>query len=236
MEFKRYSKITKGNTREIVLLKAFPCKWGRCTFCDYIEDNDTNEGIMIELNNEILKNVTGEFKQLEVINSGSCFELPLETLRKIKDVVSDKSIETLYFESHWIYKDKLNEIREYFSPVPIIFKTGIETFDDNFRNNILKKGIRLTNIQEAGEIFDSVCLMFGIKGQTKEGITYDINAALKNFKRVCINIYVENSTPFKKDDELIAWFKENYSYLENNPFVEILWNNTDFGVGGKINE
>ena len=35
----RYSKITDKNNREICLLRAFPCAWGKCTFCDYIEDN-----------------------------------------------------------------------------------------------------------------------------------------------------------------------------------------------------
>ena len=38
-EMERYSRITDKNRREIVLLRAFPCAWGKCTFCDYIEDN-----------------------------------------------------------------------------------------------------------------------------------------------------------------------------------------------------
>ena len=32
----RYSVITEKNRREIVLLRAFPCAWGKCSFCDYI--------------------------------------------------------------------------------------------------------------------------------------------------------------------------------------------------------
>ena len=34
----RYSEITNKNQREIVLLKAFPCVWGKCSFCDYINN------------------------------------------------------------------------------------------------------------------------------------------------------------------------------------------------------
>ena len=37
----RYSEITNNIKREIVLLKARPCAWSKCSFCDYIED-DTN--------------------------------------------------------------------------------------------------------------------------------------------------------------------------------------------------
>ncbi len=76
----RYNKITNKNCREIVLLKAFPCAWGKCSFCDYTDDNSTDKGAMIALNSKILSYVTGEFGVLEVINSGSCFELPKETL------------------------------------------------------------------------------------------------------------------------------------------------------------
>lgn len=35
----RYNVIDNKNNREIVLLKSFPCVWGKCAFCDYIEDN-----------------------------------------------------------------------------------------------------------------------------------------------------------------------------------------------------
>ena len=75
--------------------------------------------------------------------------------------------------------------------------------------------------------------MVGIKGQTKESIDKDIEYLLKYFKTGCINIWIENSTGFKRDNELVKWFKEKYYYLEANENIEILWNNTDFGVGGE---
>ena len=37
-----FNKITEKNPREIVLLKAFPCVWGKCRFCDYTLDNSTD--------------------------------------------------------------------------------------------------------------------------------------------------------------------------------------------------
>ena len=46
----RYSRITNKNQREIVLLKAKPCAWGKCRFCDYIDDNTENIKEMIRLN------------------------------------------------------------------------------------------------------------------------------------------------------------------------------------------
>ena len=129
----RYNKITNKNNREIVLLRAFPCVWGKCSFCDYIDDNGRNEEELNKLNKEVLDNITGEFGVLEVINSGSCFEIPKETLGYIKKIIDEKGIKLLFLESHWCYRNKLDEMRKFFN-IPIIFKIGIETFDYDFRN------------------------------------------------------------------------------------------------------
>ena len=39
----RYSKVEGKFQREIVLLKSFSCAYGKCSFCNYIEDNSNNE-------------------------------------------------------------------------------------------------------------------------------------------------------------------------------------------------
>ena len=53
----RYNKITNKNPREIVLLKGRPCAWGKCRFCDYIEDNSRDVQEMNALNQEVLSHV-----------------------------------------------------------------------------------------------------------------------------------------------------------------------------------
>ncbi len=226
----RYAKINTKNNREIVLLKGLPCIWGKCAFCDYIHDNSLDMEECINFNKEILKMVTGEFKQLEIVNSASVFELPGETLAHIKKTAIKKGIEKLYFESYFHYKNRLNEIRDFFG-IPIVFKCGIETFDHSFRNQVLNKGIFINSPLEVSEHFESVCIMIGIQGQTKEMIKKDIEIANKYFDHVCINVYVNNSTAIKADPELIKWFKEEFANLENLDKIEILWNNTDFGIG-----
>ena len=134
----RYNRITNKNQREIVLLKSRPCAWGKCRFCDYIDDNSRDREEMLTLNAEVLSNVTGEFGVLEVINSGSCFELPKETLEDIRKIVEEKGIRRLIFESHWIYRKRLQEMRDFFG-IPVTYKIGIETFDHDFRENVLNK-------------------------------------------------------------------------------------------------
>lgn len=226
----RYSKITNKNKREIVLLRAFPCAWGKCTFCDYISDNGHDEAEMVRQNHEVLSEITGEFKVLEVINSGSCFELPKETLREIKAITEKKGIKRLIFESHWIYHKRLEEMRDYFG-IPVTYKIGVETFDYSFRENILNKHADFKTPQEVAALFDSICLMVGIRGQTKEMIRNDISIMKKYFQHGTVNIYNNNSTPIKRDEELVQWFMKEYHWLLDDPEVEVLYEITDFGVG-----
>ena len=209
----RYSRITNKNQREIVLLKAKPCAWGKCRFCDYIDDNSENIPEMIRLNREVLSNVTGEFGVLEVIDSASCFELPEETLWDINKVIQKCGIKKLFFG------------------IPIVYKIGVETFDNNFRENYLNKHADFKEPEEVAAYFDSPCLMVGIKGQTREMIARDIKILKNNFKLGTINVYTDNTTDVKKDPELIQWFAKEYGWLVEDPAVEVLFENTDFGVG-----
>lgn len=226
----RYSKITNKNVREIVLLKAFPCAWGKCAFCDYIDDNSKDEAAMIKLNDEVLSHVTGEFGVLEVIDSASCFELPKETLRRIRQIVEEKKLQRLFFESHWMYRKHLDKMREYMG-VPITYKIGVETFDNDFRERVLNKHADFTKPEEVAAYFDSPCIMVGIEGQTREMIDRDIEILKNYFKLGTVNVYTNNTTKIRRDEALVRWFVEKYYYLENDPSIEVLWQNTDFGVG-----
>ncbi len=226
----RYSRITEKNPREIVLLRAFPCVWGKCAFCDYIEDNGRDEGEMVRQNREVLNLVTGELGVLEAINSGSCFELPRKTLEEIKRITEEKKIRRLIFESHWIYRRRLEEMRQYFG-IPVTYKMGVETFDHDFREKVLNKHADFQTPQEVAAFFDSVCLMVGIQGQTRDMIKKDIEILKKYFNHGTVNVFNNNTTSVRRDEELVRWFMEEYKWLLEEPDVEVLYEITDFGVG-----
>lgn len=228
----RYNKITDKHQREIVLLKSFPCKYGKCSFCNYIEDNSLDEKEIDNVNMEVLKEITGEYGVLEVINSGSVFELTPKTLEEIKRVVIEKNIKVLYFEIYYGYIKRLEEIKKYFSGVEIRFRMGVETFDNEFRIKVYNKNFVMEEdeIAEVSKKLFSVCLLVCVKGQTRKMIEKDIEIALKNFKGVTINIFINNGTIIERDDELLKWFIEKYSYLTSDDRVELLLDNKDLGV------
>ncbi|MDY3006393.1 radical SAM protein [Anaerococcus porci] len=229
---KRYSTINEKYKREIVLLKAKPCKWGQCRFCDYINDNEIDDKIIDEINEKALSKVTGLYSAVEVINSASFFELTENTLEMIKDLVKKKNIHTLFFEVHWIYRSRVNEIREYFKEQKIILKTGVESFDNEFREKYLNKGVNFKTYKDILKYFDSPCIMVGIEGQTKDMIDRDMDIILNKFPHATVNIFNNNSTDVKRDDDLVEWFVYKYhKILKNNPKIDYLYNITDFGVG-----
>lgn len=226
----RYSEIVNKHKREIVLLKGRPCAYGKCSFCDYIEDNSKDSELNSRINEKVLSNISGKYGVLEVINSGNIFELPKATIKAIKDIIVEKGIHTLYFEAHWIYRHKIKEMKDFFG-IKVIVKTGLESFHNEFREEVLVKGFEHNNIDELKNYFDSVCLMVGIKGQDKDMIKKDIALAMENFEHFTVNVFVNNTTNIKADENLISWFEEDYKWLDQESKCDVLWSNTDFGVG-----
>ena len=227
-----YSIVGGNHKREIVLLKSFPCRYGKCSFCNYILDNTTDEIEMISVNRQALAEVTGEIGVLEVINSGSVFEIPDSTLEQIKAIAIEKKIHTIYFEIYYTYRKRLQALRDRFAGIELRIRMGLETFDNDFRVNGYNKRFRLQEkdyLYLGKELF-SVCLLVCVKGQTREMIDRDIELGLKYFKSITINIFVNNGTSVSRDEELYTWFVNKYSHLQDDPRVELLITNRELGV------
>ena len=231
---KRYSIIEKKNKREMVLLKGKPCIYGKCSFCNYILDNSNDIAEINNCNMEILSEINGIYNVLEVVNSGSVFELPDETLSRIREMSDQNGIETIYFEAYISYIKRLNEIIDFFPNQEIRFRLGIETFDDEFRRNILNKNFSISDSKVFEDIrnkYWGVLLMICIQGQTKEQILLDIKTAADNFQEITISVFNDNGTVVKQDKELTKWFVEEiYPSLQDKHNIEVLISNQDLGV------
>ncbi len=230
----RYSKILNKDQREIVLLIGNGCKWSKCKFCNYHLDRCNDEDKQYKINQEVLKKVTGEFCVLEAINSGSIFELNKRSFSELLNICTGKKIKRLIIESHYMYRTKIKELREKCSKLGIILqvKGGIETFDTDFREKVLNKGFGYPNLSDLRETFDIVNFLVGVEGQTLEQVKKDIKIGMENFDRVCINLYKEMDDIMPADEGLKEKFmKEIYPLYKDNENIDILVDNTDFGVG-----
>lgn len=228
----RYSVITEKNPREIVLLRGAGCVYKKCTFCDYHIDKCSDKKANFELNKSVLDKVTGIYSNLEVINSGSVFELDDETLDYIKQICLEKNIKIIHFEAHYLFDKHIAALRKRFDAFDIKMKLGLESFDYDFRENVILKGIGERDPRIISKNFDEGNFLFGITGQTLEMMKRDIELGLECFERICINIMCENTTSVKPDKAVINEFMTKlYPIYKDNERIDILINNTDFGVG-----
>ena len=225
----RYALIHTVLPREFVLLQGTGCRWKRCTFCDYHGDV-SNEPYAV--NREVLAQVQGVYGVLDVINSGSAMELDEQTVEMIKQVVKEKKIHTLWFEAHYMYRHKLAKFAEQFEGVHVKFRCGIESFDGELRN-LWKKGVSsAVTVEDVANYFQGVCLLCCTEGDSKERIMTDIALAERYFEYTSVNVFCENTTRVKRDDDLAKWFVEVvWPELKQSKKIEILINNTDLGVG-----
>lgn len=232
----RYAVIEEKNPREIVLLRGSGCRWRRCRFCDYHLDFSRDEDANFLLNKTVLAGVTGRPGKLEVINSGSFSDLDKRTMALIREICREKGIRQIHFECHWSDRGAVPALREDFARigVDVKVKIGVETFDALFRESYLDKGIDEEDPAKIAAGFDECCLLFGLPGQSALSMTRDIRTGLENFERVCVNIMTENSRRIKPDPHVIEIFEKEVmpAYAENTR-VDILRENTDFGVGGE---
>ena len=225
----RYAVIHTVMPREFVLLQGQGCKWKQCTFCDYHTDVSEDP---FSVNREVLACVTGIYGVLDVINSGSAIELDGQTIKEIKRIVKEKNIHTLWFEAHYMYRHKLEKFAEQFDGVDVKFRCGRESFDSALRE-LWKKGVSSdVTVEDVAKYFHGVCLLCCTEGDSKERMSRDIALAEQYFEYASVNVFCENTTHVKRDNNLTKWFlKEVYPELKQSKKIEILINNTDLGVG-----
>ena len=225
----RYSVIHTKLPREFVLLQGTGCRWRKCTFCDYHEDVSEYP---FQINREVLQQVTGVYGVLDVINSGSAYELDEETLDLVKQVVKERHIHTLWFEMHYMYRHKLKEFADRFDSVNVKFRCGVETFDPSLRIKWGKGIAADVTPADIAKYFQGVCLLCCTMGDSQERILLDIAIAKQYFEYFSINLFCNNHTVLKRDEDLVSWFeKEVYPIIKDDERIEILLNNTDLGVG-----
>lgn len=225
----RYSLITEKFPREFLLLQGTGCRWKKCTFCDYYDDASDSP---FETNRKVLEQVTGEYGVLDIINSGSAMELDDETIELIKEVVVAKGIKTIWFEAHYMYRNRLDEFAKQFAPATVKFRCGIESFDASLRSSWAKGIPASVTAADVAKYFKGVCLLCCTMGDSKERIIRDIATAKEYFEYFSVNLFCNNTTPVKRDEELAAWFvKELYPTLKTDRQIEVLVENSDLGVG-----
>ena len=159
-------------------------------------------------------------------------ELDTETIELLKSVVREKGIHTLWFEAHFMYREKLAAFAAQFAPVVVKFRCGIESFDAKLRKRWNKGVPSWVTPVDVANYFSGVCILCCTDDDSRERILADIETAKQYFEYFSVNLFCNNTTAVKRDEELAAWFvKELYPILKDDAQIEVLVENSDLGVG-----
>lgn len=214
--------------REHVLLVSLGCSWGKCAFCDYQDDKSPSVLVCDRVNKIVLSQVRGTEAGTEVLDvtcSASYTELPFTTLNYIRDTCEKTGIKTVILEGHYIYKSSNPFFIDFFGShgINVIFRCGVETFDEHIREDILRKGLPGLTPSELAQHFQWINLMYGMDCQTLSQLKKDIETGLKYFNRINLSIYTTvPKGPNRNSQGIKDFYKsEYYKELLKNPSIEI---------------
>ena len=214
--------------REHVLLVSLGCSWGKCAFCDYQDDKSSSVLACDSVNKKVIEQVRGVeagVTCLDVTCSASYTELPFTTINYIRQVCERAGIKTVILEGHYIYKDSNPFFVEFFGlkGIEVLFRCGVETFDEKIREDFLHKGIPNVTPEELAEHYQWINLMYGMEGQTIDQLKMDIETGLAHFKRINLSIYTSvTGGPGRDEAGIKAFYKSDlYDTLIADPRVDI---------------
>lgn len=214
--------------REHVLLVSLGCSWGKCAFCDYQDDKSSSVLACDAVNKKVLAEVRGKevgASCLDVTCSASYTELPFTTMNYIRNTCVEKGITTVILEGHYIYRESNKFFTDFFGScgIDVLFRCGVETFDESIREKRLNKGLPGVTPEDLAKYYQWINLMYGMEGQTFEQLKKDIEIGLKHFKRINLSIYTTvPGGPARDVDAISAFYNSDfYKELLSNTQVDI---------------
>ena len=214
--------------RETVLLVSLGCSWGKCAFCDYQDDKSSSVLKCDAVNKKVLESVRGKeigSTVLDITCSASYTELPFTTMNYIRQTCKDKGIETVILEGHYLFRDANKFYTEFFEQygIKVIYRCGIETFDEHLREDILRKGLPGATPEDISKYFTWINLMYGMEGQTFDQLKKDFEIAFNNFDRINLSIYTSiNGGPARNQNQIQEFYNSDfYRELLTSPRVDI---------------
>jgi len=159
----------KNIERVVIYLRSSGCEWALksgCTMCGHLKEQ-TQEDISAEqyveqFVTEYSKYDFAHYPILDLYNNGSFFndkELPPEARRKIFDIIAeDDDIEMIVLESRpeYITEAKLRETKRILKDKRVEIAVGLETINDEIREQCINKGFTLKEFEVAAKLIISI--------------------------------------------------------------------------------
>jgi len=214
--------------RLIVILKSYPCSWGRCVFCPFAVEQSVNIRDIIETNNAVINEALArlaeeDVERVSVFNGSSFHELPLDTVLKLKPLAKGRILD-IEERSEYVTEDALRGIVDLLKPEELVVRVGFEVWDEELREGYLRKGmpnsevLRLAKLRrelrELGlPIKVYVYVLFGIKGIPEDKVMESVRRFKELFDGV---IAVKYRRYFPNHPEEVSVSGELRKFLEES--------------------
>ncbi len=224
-----YSEDKLGR-RLIVILQGQPCSWGRCVFCPFQEEQGTlleviknNRRILAEAE-EIAREKRVE--RISVFNGGSFFELPVDTLVRLRKLCAGKVVD-VESRPEFVDFDSVVGALQSLGASQLVVRVGFECFDERLRNKLLNKGIPQSEVYRLAELRRElrkrgypikfiVYVLFGIEGLPEEKVVESVREFNKLFDGVIAIRYKRFKPEHPREVEVSSELKK---FLEENTLL-----------------
>lgn len=185
--------------RMVVILRGYPCAWGKCTFCPFALEQSTSIARILEDNRRIIERALrllaeDPVPRVAVFNGGSFHELPYDTVERLRPLARGRVFE-VEERSEYVTLDGLEALVDYYRPRRLIVRVGFETADERIREEVLRKGMpdsemhRLSRLRvEARErglpVEIWTYLLFGMEGISEESVLRSLEVFRRLFDGV----------------------------------------------------
>ncbi len=209
--------------RLVVILRGFPCAWGKCTFCPFALEQATSTARVIQDNRRIVEEALRAAEEwgarrVAVFNGGSFHELPYDTVERLRPLARGRVFE-VEERSEYVTLDSLEALVDYYKPERLVVRVGFETAFEEIREGVLRKGMpdsemhRLSRLRlEARsrglpvEIW--TYLLFGMEGIPPETVAESLRVFKRMFDGVIAVRYKRYLPSHPRPEPVPGWLAE----------------------------
>jgi len=185
--------------RLVVVLQGFPCAWGRCVFCPFSREQSCNTRVVVETNRKVIREAAerlagGGFERITVLNGGSFWELPYDTVVKLSGITRGLIVD---IESRPEYVDEysVKAAATALAARRLVVRLGFEVWDEELRNRVLRKGIPQSEVERLARLRSRlqregvpveflVYVLFGIEGVDEDKVVESVREFSRLFDGV----------------------------------------------------
>ncbi len=212
----------------MVILKSYPCSWGRCIFCPFSLEQSTDIKDIIETNRRVIDDALREVRRedverVAVFNGSSFHELPLDTVLRLPPLAEGRVFE-VEERSEYVSKESLKYLLRLMKPKELVVRVGFEVWDEGIREGYLRKGmpnsevVRLAKLRKEvrGEglpVKFIIYVLFGMEGLPESKVVESVTKFKELFDGV-IAIKYRKYLPNHPNEAPVS--KELAQYLERS--------------------